>query len=71
VSAYVPVYAGVKDVAPAYKTYDYAANSEDSARWAVDLVEKLLHLRWQDAVKDLHAAHDPLEEGFFSSQAEV
>jgi dipeptidase len=71
VSAYVPVYAGVKDVAPAYKTYDFAAYSEDSARWAVDLVEKLLNLRWQDAVKDLHAARNPIEEGFFSSQAEV
>ena len=71
VSAYVPIYAGVKDVAPAYKTYDFAAYSGDSARWAVDFVEKLLHLRWQDAVKDLHAARDPLEEGFFASQAEV
>ena len=71
VSAYVPVYAGVRDVAPAYKIYDYAAYSEDSARWAVDFVEKLLHLRWQEAVNDLYAARDPLEEGFFSSQAEV
>jgi dipeptidase len=37
----------------------------------VDFVEKLLHLRWQEAVKDLHAARDPLEEGFFTSQPEV
>ncbi len=71
VSAYVPVYAGVTDVAPAYKTYDHAAYSEASARWGVDLVEKLLNLRWQDAVKDLHAARDPLEEGFFANQSEV
>ncbi len=54
-----------------YKTYDFADFSEDSARWAVDFVEKLLLLRWQDAVKDLHAARDPLEDGFFASQAEV
>ncbi len=71
VSAYVPVYAGVTDVAPAYKAYDHTAYSEDSARWGVDLVEKLLNLRWQDAVKDLQAARDPLEEGFFASQAQV
>jgi dipeptidase len=71
VSAYVPVYAGVRDVAPAYKIYDYAAYSEDSARWAVDFVEKLLHLRWQEAVNDLYAARDPLEGGFFAAQAEV
>jgi dipeptidase len=71
VSAYVPVYAGVQDVAASYKIYDYTAYSEDSARWAVDFVEKLLHLRWQDAIKDLHAVRDPLEEGFFSGQADV
>ncbi len=71
VSAYVPIYAGVSDVSPFYKNYDYARFSEDSARWGVDFVEKLLHLRWQEAVKDLHAARDPLEEGFFTGQSEV
>jgi dipeptidase len=71
VSAYVPIYAGVRDVSPYYKNYDYAQFSEDSARWAVDFVEKLLHLRWQEAVKDLRAARDPLEEGFFTNQPEV
>lgn len=71
VSAYVPIYAGVTDVAPSYKVYDFATYSGNSARWAVDAVEKLLHLRWQDAVADLRAARDPLEEGFFSGQAEV
>ena len=71
VSAYVPVYAGVTDVSPLYKTYDYNEFSEDSARWAVDFVEKLMLLRWQSAVKDLKEARDPVENGFFSGQAEV
>jgi dipeptidase len=71
VSAYVPVYAGVADVADSYKTYDYAAYSENSARWAIDFVEKLMLLRWQSAVKDLHEARDPLEDGFFAEQAAV
>jgi dipeptidase len=71
VSAYVPVYAGVQDVAGSYKIYDYAAYSEESARWAVDSVEKLMLLRWQDAVKDLHAARDPLEDRFFAGQADI
>ena len=45
VSAYVPIYAGVQRRGSAYyKNYDYADYSEDSARWAVDFVEKLLHL---------------------------
>jgi dipeptidase len=71
VSAYVPVYAGVIDVSTLYKTYDYNEFSEDSARWAVDFVEKLMLLRWQSAVKDLKEARDPLENGFFAEQAGV
>jgi len=71
VSAYVPVYAGVTDVSPLYKTYDFASFSEDSARWAVAFVAKLMLLRWQSAVKDLREARDPLENGFFADQAAV
>jgi dipeptidase len=71
VSAYVPVYAGATDVSPYYRTYDFAEFSEDSARWAVDLVEKLMLLRWQSAVKDLKEARDPLENGFFDGQPAV
>jgi dipeptidase len=71
VSPYVPVYAGVTDVSPLYKTYDYREFSEDSARWAVDFVEKLMLLRWQPAVKDLRAARDPVENGFFAEQDAV
>jgi dipeptidase len=54
-----------------YKTYDYNEFSEDSARWAVDFVEKLMLLRWQPAVKDLKEARDPLENSFFSEQAAI
>ncbi len=71
VSPYVPVYAGVTDVSPLYKTYDYREFSEASARWAVDFVEKLMLLRWQPAVKDLREARDPAEDGFFNEQAGV
>ena len=71
VSAYVPIYAAVTDVSPLYKNYDFERFSEDSARWAVDVVEKLMLLRWQPAVADLRAARDPLEESFFSGQEET
>jgi dipeptidase len=71
VSPYIPVYAGVTDVSPFYKTYDFREFSEDSARWAVDFVEKLMLLRWQAAVKDLWAARNPVEDGFFAEQAAV
>ena len=61
----------VTAVSPLYQTYDYREFSEDSARWAVDFVEKLMLLRWQPAVKDLKDARDPLENGFFAEQAAI
>lgn len=71
VSTYVPIYAGVQKISPLYKTYDYAEFSEESARWAVDFVEKLLHLKWQSAIQDLRNVRDPLEQSFFSQQADI
>jgi len=71
VGPYVPIYAGVSDVSPLYKIYDFRAYSEDSARWAYDFVEKLALLRWQPALKDVEAARAPLEDAFFADQAAV
>jgi dipeptidase len=71
VGPYVPIYAGVSDVSPLYKTYDFRAYSEDSARWVYDFVEKLALLRWQPALKDVEAARAPLEDTFFADQAAV
>ncbi len=70
VGTYVPIYAGVTDVSPLYKIYDFHRFSEESARWAVDFVEKLMLLRWQSAVGDLRALRDPMEAGFFAAQKE-
>jgi len=67
-STYVPIYAGTQEISSLYKTYDPERFSEDSARWAVDFVDNLLYLRWQDAVKDLREARDPLEASFFETQ---
>ena len=71
VSTYVPVYAGVQEISPFYKTYDARQYSDDSARWTVDLVDNLLHLRWKEAIQDLWAVRDPMEDGFFTEQAEI
>ena len=71
VGPYVPIYAGVTDVSPLYKTYDFREFSEDSARWAYDFVEKLALLRWQPALRDIEAARAPLERSFFADQAAV
>lgn len=71
ISTYVPIYAGVQDISPLYSTYDPDRFSEDSARWAIDFVDNLLYLRWQDAVEDVRAVRDPMEREFFRKQAEI
>jgi len=71
VSTYLPIYAGALDVSPYIYTYDPNNYDEKSLRWAVDFVDNLLGLRWQDAVKDLHAVRDPLEKSFFDDQAKI
>lgn len=65
VSTYVPIYAGVQSISPLYTTYDPEKFSDGSARWAVDFVDNLLYLNWQNAIKDLQKVRDPLEASFF------
>ncbi len=67
ISTYVPIYAGVQETSLFYKTYDPDNFSEDSARWAIDFVDNLLYLKWQEAIMDLRAVRDPLESSFFDN----
>jgi len=71
VSTYAPIYAGVQEISPLYKTYDPDKFSEDSARWAIDFVDNLLYLKWQEAIKDLRSVRDPLEASFFKEQSSI
>ncbi|MFC1725998.1 dipeptidase, partial [candidate division KSB1 bacterium] len=71
VSSYVPIYAGVQEISPLYKTYDPDKYSDNSARWAIDFVDNLLYLKWQEAIKDLHELRDPLQADFFDKMKEI
>lgn len=71
VSTYVPIYAGAMEISPNFKEYNPDEYSETSFRWAVDFVDNLLYLNWQEGVKDLKATRDPLEASFFAKQSEV
>ena len=71
VSTYVPIYAGVQEIHPLYKTWNPDEFDENSARWNIDFIDNLLYLRWQEAIKDLHAVRDPMEKGFFEEQADI
>lgn len=55
-SPYFPLFTGTTAIPEVYRTYDPNAYSDQSARWAVDFVDNMLYLNWQDGKKDLLAA---------------
>jgi dipeptidase len=71
VGSYVPIYAGVTKIHPAWNTYDPSSYSEESHRWAVDFVDNLLYLKWQSAIGDVRAVRDPVEARYFDEMAAV
>ncbi len=70
-SPYVPIYAGNISVAETYTIYDPNKYDEKSARWAIDFVDNLANLKFQEIIKDVHAVRDPFENEIFSKQAQV
>ncbi|MBN2071597.1 MAG: C69 family dipeptidase [Candidatus Krumholzibacteriota bacterium] len=71
VGAYVPIYTGVTQIHQAYQVWDPEKYDEGSVRWAIDFVDNLLYLKWQEAIKDVKALRDPLEDSFFKQQAQI
>jgi dipeptidase len=70
-SPYVPIYAGVTETTAGYRIYDPERYREDSTRWAVDFVDNLANLRFQEAVEDVRAVREPFEARLFSEQAHI
>jgi dipeptidase len=70
-SAYVPIYAGTQEIATCYKNFDPTTYSNQSACWAIDFVDNLLYLKWQDAVRDLWEVRDPFEEQLFAERDSI
>jgi dipeptidase len=71
VSTYVPIYAGVEEIHPLYKTWNPDKFDEMSARWNIDFVDNLLYLNWQEGIKDVRAARDRWEAKLFEEQTEI
>jgi len=67
-SPYAPIYAGNISVAETYNIYDPKKYDEKSARWAIDFVDNMANLRFQDIVKDVRTTRDPFEAEMFSNQ---
>jgi dipeptidase len=71
VSPYVPIYAGTQKIADCYKTYHPDKFDPNSARWAIDFVDNLMYLSWQQADKDLKMVQQTFEDDLFRKQAEI
>ncbi|MFH0758755.1 MAG: C69 family dipeptidase [Bacteroidota bacterium] len=70
-SPYVPIYAGTQEIAACYKNFDPTTYNNQSACWAIDFVDNLLYLKWQEAIRDVWEVRDPYEEKLFSERDEV
>jgi len=70
-SAYVPIYAGTQEIAACYQNYDPTTYSNRSACWAIDFVDNLLYLKWQEAIKDVRELREPYEDRLFGEREKI
>ena len=70
-SPYVPIYAGTERIADCYQNFDPTKYSRESAAWAIDFVDNLLYLKWQEMIKDVWAVRDPFEQRLFDERDEI
>jgi len=70
-SIHVPMYVGINEIPERWSNFDRTKFSLDSPRWAFMLADDLVNRRYQDAIKDLREARDPLQEEFMSNQAKI
>ncbi len=68
---YAPIYAGVTELNPVIKTYNPEQFDANSLRWAIDFVDNLLYLKWQEAYADVKPQRDALEAQFRSEMREL
>ena len=67
----VLIYAGNLYVAETYNIYDPEKYDEKSARWAIDFVDNLANLRFQDIAKEVQVVRDPFEAEMFAHQTQL
>ncbi len=70
-SPYVPIYAGNLSTHKTYQTYDPNAYSEKSARWAIDFVDNLANLKFQNIAEDVIEVRAPFEDKMFKNQKSI
>lgn len=70
-SPYVPIYAGNLSTHESYQTYDPDKYEEGSARWAIDFVDNLANLKFQEVIKDVQKVREPFEQRIFNNQEKI
>ncbi len=70
-SPYVPIYSGNLTVSETYNIYDPNKYDEKSARWAIDFVDNMANLRFQDIAKDVRSVRDPFELEMYTNQKRI
>ncbi len=70
-SIHVPIYVGVQEIPSSWTTFNRTKFSLEADRWAFMLADDLVNRRYQDAIQDLKAVRDPLQEEFFANQEAV
>ncbi len=71
-TTYVPIYAGVTDLPPDFKTDGRTTGfSRRAAWWAVNRAATLAAHRWGDMRQDVAAVRDPLQEKLLAAQQEI
>lgn len=70
-SPYVPIYAGTEEIAECYQNFDPTRYDRNSAKWAIDFVDNLLYLKWQEMIKDVWAVRDPFEQRLFDERDKI
>lgn len=70
-SPYVPIYAGNLSVAETYSLYDPEKYDERSARWAIDFVDNLANLKFQEVIQDVREAREPFEDQIAEKQNQI
>jgi dipeptidase len=71
-TTYIPVYAGVKDLHPTYKTDGRTTGfSRRSAWWAFNRVATMAAQRWGEMRVDVAEVRDPIQERLLAAQQET
>jgi dipeptidase len=68
-SIHVPIYVGVQEIPDSWTIFNRTQFSLDADRWAFMLADDLVNRRYQDAIEDLKAVRDPLQDEFLNEQS--